>query len=481
MQVVLTPEQMARADAAAIAAGAPGDTLMERAGRAVARAVLRTLGGAYGRRAVVVCGKGSNGGDGLVATRVLRERGVRVAVFRLAGGVDLQALDRELARAHVCVDAMYGTGFGGVLDGDAAEVAARFEAAGVPVVAVDVPSGVDGRTGEVRGTAVRAARTVCLAALKPGLVLEPGAAYAGEVELADIGIGADAGMVPGEAPIIVAEAVDVAAWLPRRRRDTHKWEVGGVFVVAGSNGMTGAAMLVSGAALRAGAGIVVCGLPGEAAARAAGSEVITTALSATLSGALDEAGGKEVLAQLDRFRSVALGPGLGTDERTVAAVRAVVLGARLPLVLDADGLNAVAADTALLVQREAPTVLTPHGGELARLVGAPLGADPVEAVRGLAARTRCVVLSKGSRTVVGDPDGRVAVNVTGGPALATAGTGDVLTGVIAALLARGVPAWEAAVAGAWLHGRAATLTHPVGMVAGDLLDALPRVLAALEV
>jgi NAD(P)H-hydrate epimerase len=243
--------------------------------------------------------------------------------------------------------------------------------------------------------------------------------------------------------------------------------------------MTGAVMLASRAALRAGAGIVVAGLPGDAAARASGEEVITRTLPATPAGALDEDAVKAVLDGLDRFRALIVGPGLGQAPPTVAAVRRLVAEAPVPLILDADGLNALGGDLDLLAARPAATVVTPHAGEYARLAGEPVGEDRVAAARRLAERSGAVVVLKGSRTVVADPTGRAAVNLTGGPWLATAGTGDVLSGIVGALTALGLPAFRAAAAGAWLHGRAADSAGHAGLVAGDLIDALPTVLAGL--
>lgn len=242
-------------------------------------------------------------------------------------------------------------------------------------------------------------------------------------------------------------------------------------------------MLAGRAALRAGAGIVVAGLPGDAARAASGSEVITRSLPATAGGALDEDAAKEVLDGLDRFRALILGPGLGQAPPTVAAVRRLVAEAPVPLILDADGLNALDGDLDLLASRPAPTVVTPHAGEYARLAGEPVGEDRVAAARRLAERSGAVVLLKGSRTVVADPTGRAAVSLTGGPWLATAGTGDVLSGIVGALAALGLSAFRAATAGAWIHGRAGELHQPspwhAGLVAGDLIDALPSVLARL--
>jgi NAD(P)H-hydrate epimerase len=473
---------MAARDSAAIAGGVSETTLVDRAGGAVARGARRLLGGAYGRRVVVVCGKGNNGADGRVAGQRLADWGARVDRFDLTAMIERPRFDRALGRADLAVDAMFGTGFRGPLEGDAAFAAEALSAAPCAVLAVDIPSGVDGLTGAVRGPAVEAEATVCLAALKPGLVFFPGAALAGGVEIADIGID------PGSPPpsLGVTEQADVAAWFPRRGSESHKWSVGGVFVVGGSQGMTGAVMLAGRAALRAGAGIVVAGLPGDAARIASGSEVITRSLPATAAGALDEDAAKEVLDGLDRFRALVVGPGLGQAPPTVAAVRRLVAEAPVPLVLDADGLNALDGDLDLLASRPAATVVTPHAGEYARLAGEPVGEDRVAAARRLAERSGAIVLLKGSRTVVADPTGRAAVNLTGGPWLATAGTGDVLSGVIGALAALGLPAFRAASAGAWVHGRAADVrglrpppqSH-AGLVAGDLVDALPTVLAGL--
>jgi ADP-dependent NAD(P)H-hydrate dehydratase / NAD(P)H-hydrate epimerase len=473
---VLTPAEMHEADRRTIAAGTPGELLMERAGRAVARAVREMCGGHYGRRVVVACGPGNNGGDGIVAARVLRGRGVRVEVFQLADGVERAAFTRASERADLAVDAMYGTGFRGALEGDAARVADALAHAG-PVLAVDIPSGVDGLTGAVEGAAVRATRTVTFAARKPGLLFEPGRSRAGLVVVADIGID------PGAPTIGIASADDVVRWLPPRAVEAHKWSVGGVMVVGGSGGMSGAPTMVSRAAMRAGAGIVWCGLPGRSAATgASGSEVITIALPATADDALDAAAALDVLKGLERFRALVLGPGLGGDDRTRTAVCRMVAEAPVPLVLDADGLNALQGDLGPLRARRGglATVVTPHAGEYERLAGRPVGADRLEAARTLAESARCTVLLKGPGTVVAEPGGRVAVNPDDGPWLATAGAGDVLAGIAGALLARGAAAFEAAAAAAWVHSRAADLAGHTGLVAGDLIEAIPAALPPQE-
>ncbi len=478
MLPILTPAEMADADARTIAAGTPVEVLMDRAGHAVAWEVRKLLGNAYGKRVVVVCGKGNNGGDGLIAARVLRGWGVRTEVFELAKGMPEAAFDRALERADLLIDAMFGTGFRGALEGDAARVARR--SGDIATVAVDIPSGVDGLTGAVHGDAVQAVATVTFAARKLGLVFEPGRACSGNVIVADIGIDVST------ASIGLTQADDVHAWLSSQPEqsdlhtsDTHKWK-SGLLVVGGSGGMTGAPLLASHAAMRSGAGIVWCAVPGHAAAASAsGSEVITKAMPADANGALIGVS-HDVRDALAKFHAAAVGPGLGRAGLTRGVVRDLVCSLPLPLVLDADGINAFAGDPELLQQRTAPTVVTPHEGEFEHLLGQPVGDDRIAAARTLAAATGCIGLLKGPGTVIAHPDGRVAVNGMDGPWLATAGSGDVLTGIIGGFLARGLGAFEAAAAGAFVHGLAADVAGHTGLVAGDLVAAIPEALQALH-
>ncbi len=450
--------------------------LVDRAGAAVARHARRMLGGSYGRRVVVVAGKGNNGADGVVAARRLRDRGVGVDVFFLADGIDRTAFDRAAARSDLAIDAMFGTGFRGTLVGDAAFVAHALVDA-TSTLSVDIPSGVDGTTGETRGDAVAAAETVCFAALKPGLLFEPGRRHAGRVQVVDIGIAV------GNPALHVLEVGDL--YLPSRTSDAHKW-TSGALIVGGSTGMVGAPLMASHAASRSGAGMVVCALPGaDAAARASAGELVARALPATHDGNLDTEAAGVVLKDIERFHAVAIGPGLGRDERTQAAVRQIVAECAVPIVVDADALNALAVDLDPLRRRHRAglpvAILTPHAGEYARLAGKPVGADRVAAARDLAARTDAIVLLKGPGTVIATPDGTTIVNCTDMPTLATAGTGDVLTGIIAGLLANGASPFAAAATGAYVHGRAA---HAAGtapdLVATDLLGALHPTLNALR-
>jgi NAD(P)H-hydrate epimerase len=420
------------------------DELIERAGAAVARVALEELGGAYGRRVVVVYGKGNNGADGRVAARRLRSRGVRVVELSAdeAAGAVLPACD-------LVIDAAYGTGFRGTYEapdpGDAI------------VLAVDVPSGDE----------VVADVTVTFAALKPALVFDPDR-RAGAVLVEDLGLDVS------PARTWLVEPADVLASLPRRSPDAHKYAAA-VVVIAGSPGMTGAASLTSRAVLRAGSGYCRLGVPGAEVDALAASEVVAVDLpeAGWASGALDAC---------DRMRALAIGPGLGRSAGAGEEIRRVVGGAPVPTVVDADGLYALgsAADAAgVLAARTEPVVLTPHEGEFARLAGAapPPGPARIDAVRALAAELGGVVLLKGPVTVVADPSGEVRLSRAGSPALATAGTGDVLTGVIASFLAQGLAPLDAAALGACAHGTASLGGPRVGLLASDLLDLLPRFLS----
>ncbi|MDQ3897833.1 MAG: NAD(P)H-hydrate dehydratase [Actinomycetota bacterium] len=443
---VLTPEEMKAVDRAA---SEPVDVLVQRAGSAVARAAVDLMGGSYGRRAVVVAGKGNNGADGRVAADRLRRRGVRVAVIDVADQPD------RLPPSDLVIDAAFGTGFRG-------EYRAP-DPAGAPVLAVDIPSGVDGLTGEAGEGAVRATATVTFAALKTGLLLAAGFEHAGKVTVADIGLDVS------RSTIAVVEASDVGPWIPARSRDSHKWK-SAIWIVAGSPGMTGAADMSARAAMRSGAGTVRLGIPGHPPGPRF-PEVVGKPLPA-------EGWDADVARDLDRMKAVVLGPGLGRSDATVAAVRRLLTVAKVPVVLDADALFALGSldDPArFLRSRPGPTVLTPHDGEFSRLAGCPPGPRRISAVRHMAFTTGATVLLKGSTTIVAEPGGDVLLSTAGDARLATAGSGDVLSGVIGALLAQGLEPRHAAVAGAFVHGTAAGLGWRRGLVAGDLLDLLPAV------
>jgi NAD(P)H-hydrate epimerase len=479
VRAILTPAESAELDRVSAERGITVDSLMERAGRAVARTAVDVAGGAYGRRAVVVCGKGNNGGDGLVAARFLRRWGMGAVAVLLAArdayrgaaatnleraqaaGVALAPVDelhRELRRADVAVDAIVGTGFHGTPEGPVGRAIEALAApgGGFGVVAVDIPSGVDGATGGVAGAAVAADVTVTFGTLKPGHVLYPGAGLAGVVEVADIGFPPD--LMGGELSLV--EAGDVAAMLPERPPDSHKRSTGVVLVVGGSRTMTGAVRLMAGAALRTGAGLVQVAVPeGILPVVQTGLvEATFVPLPETEAGGVASTAVEALRERLAGVDAVAVGPGLGREEETMSFVRSLVAASPVPVVVDADGLTAFAGRLDELDGGD--LVLTPHSGEFSRLRGievAEVNADRVGNVRALAAEVGATVLLKGNPTVVGLPGGEVRVNSTGGPVLATGGTGDVLTGVIAALLARGLGPADAATAGAFVHGRAGDL------------------------
>ncbi|HST31885.1 MAG TPA: NAD(P)H-hydrate dehydratase [Solirubrobacteraceae bacterium] len=477
--------------------GVAGLDLMERAGTGVARAVeVHACDGLV----AVVCGKGNNGGDGLVVARLLREAAREVTVvcvapaeeFKGDAAANLARLPGEapvalaqgapaIERASVIVDALLGTGFAGEPHGAVAEAIALVNAASGAVVAVDVPSGVDASSGVVSGEAVHADVTVTFHAGKPGLWIMPGKRHAGEVRTIDIGVPRGAPMEPRIGLMTSA----VAELLPRRADDSTKFASGQVVVAGGSRGLTGAPRMAAHAAMRAGAGYVIACVPASAQdslVSAATPELMTRGVAES-DGAFEPAAAAQTIENIRPGGALALGPGIGRSDGAVAFARELALRAQAPMVLDADGLNAHAGRLAELRGRHAPTVLTPHAGELARLL--ELDSEQIERerlghVRAAAEQSGAVVVLKGDDSLIADPSGYVAVSRGGSPALATAGTGDVLTGVVAALLAQGLDPFEAASAAVWLHaaaGREAARRHgaPEGVIASDVIEALPAV------
>lgn len=464
---LLTPAEMGRADAAAPALGVLGPVLMENAGRAVVRAIAARMRPC---RTLVLAGPGNNGGDGYVVARLLAEQGWPVGIAALArprAGSDAEHAaarwfgpmtrfePEQATRADLVIDAVFGAGLSRDVDG----IVAKTLKAARRIVAVDVPSGLDGETGGVRGQASPAELTVTFFRLKPGHLLLPGRDLCGETVLADIGM--PAGVMGPIHPRTFANVPDL--WtLPQRATESHKYTSGHVTVLGGSV-MTGAARLAADAARRAGAGLVTIAALGSVDVYRAGSP--GTIVS------------DEPLAALlaDPRRMVwVCGPGLGGD--AARAALPLLLGAGRTVVGDADVFSAFAGDPDRL---RGAAVLTPHAGEFGRAFGAP-GVDRVAAVRAAARLTGAVVLLKGPDTIVGSPDGRAAINASAPPWLATAGAGDVLAGLIAGLLAQGMPTWEATCAAAYLHGRAAAAAGP-GMVAEDLLPTLRHAIGEPEI
>lgn len=492
---LLDADAMRAADSWAIEErGVPSLELMETAGAAVAR---ETEGIARPGPIRVLCGKGNNGGDGLVAARYLRMAGHEVAVLLLwpaeelsgdakenldrwhgpTARLDPSVAQRALEDSGAIIDAIFGTGFDGAPREPALGAIEAANASGAPIVACDVPSGVDASSGEAAGAAIAARLTVSFHATKVGHRVAPGKRLTGELIVAPIGIPAGAPGKPSGG-VIGDEALELP---PRRGQESTKFSSGEVLVVGGSRGMTGAVCMAATAAGRAGAGYVTVAAPAslEHILEVKLTEVMTVGLD-DLDGALGVAGAQRVLERAERAACVVLGPGLGRDEHSMALARDLAPRIPAPLLIDADGLNALGTELELLAGREEPTVLTPHAGELGRLLGCPseeVNARRLACARSASERSGAIVVLKGDDTLVVDGE-RFAVNAHGSPALATAGTGDVLSGTIAALIARGTGSYEAACAGVLAHAQAGSIAAArIGLVesvvATDVIAALP--------
>ncbi|GAB3152726.1 NAD(P)H-hydrate dehydratase [Microbispora hainanensis] len=501
MRTAYTSDQIRSAERA-LMARLPEGTLMGRAAAGLAAVCAHLLTGScgrvYGSRVALLIGSGDNGGDALYAGARLARRGARVeailagsrthegglAALRQAGGrahpYDAARARELLARADLVMDGLVGIGGSGALREPYATLAELAGATGGLVVAVDVPSGVDASSGHVEGPAVRAHLTVTFGAYKAGLLIDPGAAHVGAVELVDIGLGP---FLP-DPEVTALTADDVADLLPRPDVESDKYRRGVVGIAAGSDRYTGAAVLSVGGAVRAGAGMVRFASSAEPVrlVRIRWPEAVTTVLdpSLVLKSSLDEVG---------RVQAWVLGPGLGTGPEAHAVARAV-LSSGVPVLVDADGLTLVAKDRSLL-RRAAPTVLTPHAGELSRLLGVPrerIEAERLEHVRRAAAELGATMLLKGRTTLVAEEHRPVRVNTTGTPWLATGGTGDVLSGIAGALLAAGLTGYDAVSCAAYVHGLAARVASGGGVAAGpgqapiaalDVAEALPEALRTL--
>jgi len=506
---IVTAAQMQALDRQAITeARIPSLTLMERAGAGVATALTQAFGPLQGKRVTVCCGKGNNGGDGFVVARLLKRQRVRVQVLllakpeslagdarvmcrrfvRLAGTSAVQAspsaerIRTLLGNSQLIVDALLGTGLSAPVTGPYRTAIEAINDSGVPVTSVDLPSGIHADTGAILGAAVRATLTVTFAQPKLGLYLGAGIDHVGTVRITDIGI-----------PPSFAESVDsrvslltlqeTGRLLPPRFASSHKGTYGHAAIIAGSVGKTGAAAMAARAALRIGTGLVTVATPSSVndTLEAKLLEAMTVPMPETKARTLARSGLDRLLSFVQARSAVALGPGLSTHPETVDLIQALVPRLEKPSVLDADALNALAGRTTLLTECKVPPILTPHPGEMARLeeeaTPHSVNEDRIGTAARFAQRRGVLLVLKGARTVVAHPNGSVAICPTGNPGMATAGTGDVLTGMLVGLLAQGLSAWDAACAGTYLHGLAGDLAAAeigqAGMTAGDVIERIP--------
>ena len=508
---IATAQEMKNIDRRAIRKfGIPGPVLMENAASAVMAEMEKFFDGLAGARVGILCGKGNNGGDGLALARRLRIRGVPVRVALLApfgnvsgeAGVNLailrkmdveilpnatvRAISDVVAWSDIVVDALLGVGLSSPLKGTYAFAVELMNASGKSVVAVDIPTGINADTGEVMGSAVRADLTVTMALLKRGLVLHPGAQYAGKVAIADIGMPAE---VVEQEKISVNLLTRDLAWglIDARRPDAHKGSFGHLMVIGGSLGKAGAAVMAARSALRAGAGLVSVATPNSLVPiiQQQVFEAMCIPAAESIDSTLGIGAEDELLKAAEKMNACAIGPGLSTHYETVQTVKSFIQGASLPLVIDADALNALVGSLDILRKTKAPAaILTPHPGEMARLLGVSsheVQKDRIGVAVDFAAKYKVTLVLKGAGTVIALPDGRVFINSTGNPGMATGGTGDALTGMIGSLLAQGYPAAQAACLGVYLHGLAGDLAAAekgeAGMIAGDLIENIP---AAIE-
>jgi NAD(P)H-hydrate epimerase len=518
MQTVVSASEMRWCDETTIRKyGVPSLLLMENAGRGVARIAQQRLGSLRGEHVLILCGKGNNGGDGFVVARHLLNAGATITVLLFASPRELKgdaktnfdmlkrlrptssdrlsiksfnkALLSRLPKPRLIIDAIFGTGFGGAIRQPFLNAINWINQQGVPVLAVDIPSGVDGTTGVVMNTAVKATWTATFGLLKTGLLCNEGQDHVGDLEVIDISI-PDAVRHAGTLKTHLVEASDVRSLLPGRPSTAHKYSVGKVFILAGSRGFTGAAYLCATAALKAGTGAVILGTP-DSVYPILGrrlTETIVTPLPSTAEGSVAQAAMKTIMEKLKWADVAVIGPGLSTNAETQDLLLSLLREHEGKLVIDADALRAIARIGLRNLKRlKASFVLTPHSGELSRLIDIPakeIEVNRVAVARNAGAAGKATIVLKGGPTAVGVGDGSVFLNSTGNPGMATVGSGDVLAGIIASLWAQGMEQQSAAYSGVYLHGLAGDLARDAygerSVVAQDLIDKLPAALRSVE-
>ncbi len=506
--LIVTAEQMREMDRLTIQEyGVPSLRLMERAGEGIAKAILERFSNAAKKGVLIVAGKGNNGGDGFVVARLLKQKRIPCEVALLArrgelstdathnlrafiigkgkvveiGANGLEQLSRRIGKSGLLVDAILGTGVKSEVRGLFAEAITLINASGLPIVAVDIPSGLDTDRGIPLGVSIQAELTVALGYPKLGQVIYPGLKHVGELAVLDIGI--DDRAVAKVAPKTELLDRETIQWLvPRRDPDTHKGTYGHLLVMAGSRGKTGAAILACRAAMRMGAGLVTLAAPRSLNDIFAGSlvEVMTELLRENTAEEPEPLGDAEWRRLLERKNALLFGPGIGVTEGTRNALRWLLRNLQMPWVIDADGLSSLALDVDRLRSAKTPPILTPHPGEMARLIGrdtAAVNKDRAGAAQFFAVTHRCHVVLKGARTVIATADGRVFINPTGNAGMASGGMGDVLAGMLAALLGQGLSPEDAMKLGVYLHGfvgdQVAAEKGPIGLIASDIIDGLP--------
>ncbi len=512
---VVTPGQMNEIDSKTInGIGIPGVVLMENAALKVVEEICRSLGNVSGRLVCIFAGKGNNGGDAFAAARHLYNKGALIRVYitakkkdirndaavnlgilgkmnvetvELAEDVQISRLRSELAQADMIVDGIFGTGFKGKIEAPLQEIIEAVNNSGKFVLSIDIPSGVNGETGEVQGICIKADKTVTFGLPKIGLVVYPGCGYTGELITADIGI-----------PRSVEESVNIkvnitekhiaSKLIPLRYAESNKGDYGKVLIVSGSAGMTGAGCLAAGAALKVGAGLVYLGVPSSLVGIYGSNliEAVTIPLEDNKKGYISKENIGFILEKLENMDVAAVGPGLSTNKDIAYIVNSIVENSKIPLVLDADALNVISEDISVLKKLKADAVVTPHPGEMSRLCGISIKDvqnNRIKTAQEFSRAWGVITVLKGARTVVATPDGDTFINPTGNPGMASAGMGDVLTGIIAGLIGQGATPEDAAIAGTYLHGaagnEAAAEKGEHGIVAGDILKELPYTIKLL--
>lgn len=512
-----SPKEMNAIDAYAINnLGIPGIKLMENAALRVVEEIRAVCGGNVAeRKMLLLAGKGNNGGDAFAAARLMASMGSQVSVYVFAAkkdisgdtGTNLKRLeelglqvpevigDRQvpslleaIAQADIIVDGIFGTGFKGKPEGVIKAAIEAVNSSGKPVTAIDIPSGVNGETGQVPGVCIKAALTVTFCLPKTGLAVHPGCEYTGRLVVADIGIPPEA-VEKADIRLRIIDTGDVARLLPERKTDTSKGSYGRLLVVTGSTGMTGSGCLCANAAMRTGAGLVYVGVPAGLAHIYASklTEPIIIPLEDAGNGSLSEGSGPQIVRAMEKMTVAAVGPGLSAGREIFKVIEDIIAESRLPMVLDADALNALSTDVSILKKLKAGAVITPHPGEMARLTGLSIREvqeNRLKTAQEFAAAWGVVVVLKGARTVIALPDGTAFVNTRGNPGMATAGAGDVLAGVIASLIGQGLSLQDAAIAGVHIHSlagdAAAEKKGMPGMIASDIIEELPYVIKRLN-